>query len=122
MTNPYRQQIERVIGIRPPVLSATSKRAILSALLSIPTALLAFAIADKASVPDWFRLVISPGLLVGFRFAQLQRGGGLLDCLVQVMSTYAKGAEIACVVNALLYGPVIFGVATVVSALSRRAE
>jgi hypothetical protein len=83
-----------------------------SALLSIPTALLAFMVADKAPIPDWLRLLISPGLLVGFRFVQPQPCGGLLDCFVQVMGAYARGAEMACVINAILYGLMIFGVAT----------
>ena len=122
MTTPHRQRMERVIGNRPPVLGATSKRAIASALLSIPAALLAFTIADKAPVPDWLRLLISPGVLVGFRFAQPQPCGGPLDCLVQVMGTYAKGAEMACVINAILYGLLIFGVATMLSASSRTGD
>jgi hypothetical protein len=114
--------MKRVIGNRPPLLGGTAKRAIASALLSIPAALLAFTVADRAPVPYWLRLLISPGVLVGFRFAQPQPCGGLLDCLVQIMGTYAKGAEIACVINATLYGLLIFGVTTTLSASSRTGD
>ena len=121
MSLPY-QRIERAIGNRPPILGAASRRAIISMLLSIPTALLAFTISDKAPIPDWLRLLISPGVLIGFRFTHPQPCGGLLDCLVQAVGAYAKGAEIACVINAIVYGLLIFGVATTLSVHSRRAD
>jgi hypothetical protein len=104
------------------MLGATSKRALVSALVSIPTACLAFGIADKASIPNWMRLVISPGVLIGFRFISPQPCGGLLDCLVQVMDGYARCAQLTCVVNAVLYGLLIFGIVTTVSASRRNAH
>jgi hypothetical protein len=38
------------------------------------------------------------------------------------MSAYAKGAEIACAINAVVYGFLIFGMATAASALSQGAD
>ena len=122
MTSAYRQRIEHAIGRHPPLLGVTARRAVFSVFLSIPTALGAFAIADKAPVPEWVRLLVSPGVLVGFRFVHSQPCGGLLDCLGQVMGAYARGAEIACAVNAVLYSILIFGVATAISPLSRKAD
>jgi len=114
-----RERIERVLGCRQPMLSPTAKRAVRSALLAVPMGFAAFGIADKAAIPDWLRVVISPGVLIGFRFVQQQVCRGLLDCLGQALGAYAKGAEIASIVNAVLYGFLIFGVATTVSAFSR---
>jgi len=114
------ERIERVIGRRPPILGPTSRRAVVSALVAIPVGFTAFGIADKAPIPDWLRFVISPGVLVAFRFVEQEACKGLLDCLVQALGAYAKGAGIACIINAFVYGILIFGIATTRSTFFKR--
>lgn len=102
------------------LLGPTAKRAIFSAILALPISLLAFVVSDKALIPDALRVLISPGWAVALRLAHLFPGescGGLFDCLVQIGYAAGREAEIILFVNTIIYGLLIFGIVTTVSAL-----
>jgi hypothetical protein len=108
------------MGSRPPLLNTTSKRALCSALLAIPTAILAFLISDKAEIPDWLRYALSPGWTFGFHSTKPQLCGGIFDCIGELTREISQAAEIALTVNVVIYGLLIFGVMTTISALKAK--
>jgi len=84
-------------------------------------ALLALAITDNTAIPNWLRFLMSPGWSVGLRLSSGEACGGILDCLAQVGAAVGRAAEIAWAVNAILYGLMIFGIATTVTVLRRNS-
>jgi hypothetical protein len=119
-TTHYREKLDRVVGRQQPLLSAAWKRVIWSSLAALPTAVLAFTVSDKAPIPNWLRHLISPGWVLGLRLARGRPCGGFLDCLLEVARTAGQATEIIVAVNIVIYGSLIFGTATTISALRRK--
>ena len=113
----YRQRIDRAIGRRGPLLSKTWRRVLWSGAIALPAAILAFGIADHPAIPDSVRFVISPGLALGFRLTSPQPCGGILDCMSTLADRVGQIGEITIAVNTFVFGLLIFGAATTVSAL-----
>jgi hypothetical protein len=119
-TTRYREKLDRVVGHQRPLLNAAWKRAIGSALAALPTAILAFIISDKAAIPDWLRHAISPGWVLSLRLTRPLPCGGFLDCINELGRQVGQGVEIILLVNVVIYGLLIFGFATTVSALTHK--
>jgi hypothetical protein len=98
-------------------LGAISRRVILSGVIAIPAAWLAVAVTVH-NISNWPRAAISPGSLIAFRLVEVEPCGGILGCLF-APAAVSQAANIALAVNAILYGFLVFGIATVISALRK---
>jgi hypothetical protein len=83
-------------------------------------AILAFVISDTAALPDWIRVAVSPGWVLGSRLTEQQPCGAFLDCMGELAREVGQAAEIILAVNIVIYGLLIFGIANTISALKRK--
>jgi hypothetical protein len=111
-----RQPLSRVLGYRPVPISAGLKRAIWSSALAVLCAIIATAISDSTAVSDLFRYAISLAVRV-VRVEPSHRGLGVF---LDALNWYARTMLFAFMVNTVLYGLLIFGTKTTISALSKK--
>jgi len=114
-----RQPLSRVLGLRPPAISAGLRRAIYSIGLAVPCALIATAISDSGSVSDFVRYAVSPGLALAVRVVHVEPSHRGLGAFLDALSQYASVMSFAFWVDALLYSLFIFGAMTTISALTQ---
>jgi len=112
-----RQSLTRVLGYQPITISAGVKRAIWSAILAFPCALIATGISDSEAVSDAFRYVFSPGTMLAIRVVRDDPSHRGLGVFIDALDWYGRAGSFAFMVNALLYGLFIFGIVTTISGL-----
>jgi hypothetical protein len=110
-----KQPMDRTLGRRPPMRSTIAKRALVSILLSMPAAIVAYVISNTTTVPDWLRFAISPGLLMGVFAIRPEACRGFFDCLISITASVGTAGVVTWVVNVIVYGLLIFALATVFS-------
>ena len=115
-----RQPLSRVLGLRPPTISAGLKRAIYAMALAVPCAFIATAISDSGSTPDFVRYAVSPGLVLAAQVVHVETSpdAGFAQVFAQIMSEYATVMLVAFFVDLILFGLFIFGTLTTLSALT----
>jgi hypothetical protein len=110
-----KQPMDGALGRRPPTRSTTAKRTLVSILLSMPAAMLAYVISNTMSIPDWLRFAISPGLLMGVFAIRREACRGFFDCLISITASVGTAGVVTWAVNVIVYGLLIFALATVFS-------
>jgi hypothetical protein len=109
------QRVSRVLGYQPLGLSSGVKRAIWSAVFAVPAAMTATGLSDSTLVSNDFCYVFSPGTMLAVRFVRVEASHRGLGVFLDVMNWYGRTMSFAFVVNAILYGLLIFGITTTVS-------
>jgi hypothetical protein len=109
------QRVSRVLGHQPFRLSTGLKRAAWSAILAVPAAMTATGISDSTLVPNGFRYVFSPGIMLAIRFVRVEPSHRGLGVFLDVMNWYGRTMSFALLVNVILYGLLIFGIMTTIS-------
>jgi hypothetical protein len=109
------QSVSRVLGYPPLSLSSGVRRAIWSVILAIPAALTATGISDSTLVSSGFRYVFSPGTMLAIRFVRVEASHRGVGVFLDAMNWYGRMMSFALMVNAILYGLLIFGIMTTVS-------
>jgi len=112
----------RVTGYEPLRIGLGAKRGIASAFLSVPTALIATAMADSVFPFDAFRFVFSPGTMFALRFVKVEASHRGLGSFLDALGGVGKVMEVAFVVNAIFYGLLIFGFMTMGSRQNSGSE
>lgn len=79
----------------------------------MPAAMVAYVISNTTTVPDWLRFAISPGLLMGVFAIRPQACRGFFDCLITITAAVGTAGVVTWVVNVIVYGLLIFALATV---------
>ena len=87
--------------------------------LAVPCALIATAISDSVSVPDFVRYAVSPGLALAVRVVHVEPSHRGLGAFLDVLNQYTRVMSFALWVDVLLYGLFIFGTMTLISALTQ---
>jgi hypothetical protein len=98
-TTLVKQPIDGALG-RPPTRSTTAKRALIS---------------NTISIPDWLRFAISPGLLMGVFAIRREACRGFFDCLISITASVGTAGVVTWAVNVIVYGLLIFAIATIFS-------
>ena len=80
----------------------------------------AMVITSESATRSWICSVISPGWRIAFFISKGQPCGGLGDCLIQALNAAGRTMEIASGVNFIYYGLLVFGIATLGSALREK--
>ena len=115
-----RQPLSRVLGLRPPTISAGLRRAIYSIALAVPCALIVTAISDRGSVSNFVRYAVSPGLALAVRVVHAEPSHRGLGAFLDALSQYANVMSFALLVDVVLYSLFIFGTITTISALTQQ--
>lgn len=113
------ESLTHVLGYRPITISAGVKRAIWSAILAFPCALIATGISDSEAVSDAFRYVFSPGTMLAIRVIHADPSHRGLGVFLDALDWYGRAMSFAFMVNGLLYCLYIFGIMTTISGLRR---
>ena len=95
--------------------STTAKRALVSILLSMPAAMVAYVISNTTTLPDWLRFAISPGSLMGLFAIRPEACRGFFDCLISITASVGTAGVVTWAVNVIVYGLLIFAIAAVFS-------
>jgi len=111
-----RERLSRVLGYRPITISRGGKRAVWSALISIPMGLTATTISDSTVVPDGFRYVFAPGTMLAFRLLKPENSHRGVGALGDAIAAYTSMMSWAFFLNAIFYGLLIFCTITAISA------
>ncbi len=109
-----------MLGYRAVTISAGLKRAIWSSALAVLCAMIATAVSDRAAVSDFLRYAISPGTALAIRVVRVEPSHRGLGVFLDASNWYGRALSFALMVNAVLYGLLIFGIMTTVSALAKR--
>ncbi len=80
----------------------------------------ATGISDSTAVSELFRYVISPGTALAVRVVHLEPSHRGLGVFLDALNLYGKVMSFAVTVSVLLYGLLIFGTMTTISALSEK--
>jgi hypothetical protein len=81
----------------------------------------ATAISDTAAVSDFLRYAISPGTALAIRVVRVEPSHRALGVVfLDALNWYGRAMSFALMVNAVLYGLLIFGIMTTVSASAKR--
>jgi hypothetical protein len=91
-----------------------------SSVLAVPCATIATAISDSTAVSDFFRYAISPGTTLAVRIVRVEPSHRGLGVFIDALNWYGRAMSFALVVNVVLYGLLIFGMVTTISALGKR--
>jgi hypothetical protein len=101
-------------------MGAGLKRLLHSVVLAALCALIATGISDSAVVPDFFRYAISPGTAVAVRVVHVEASHRGMGVFLDALNWYGSVMSFAFAVNAILYGLLIFGVMTTISAMTEK--
>ena len=82
--------------------------------------MIATAISDSAAVSDFLRYAISPGTALAIRVVRVEPSHRGLGVFLDALNWYGRAMSFALMVNAVLYGLLIFGIMTTVFALDKR--
>ena len=113
-----RQSLSRVLGYKPLRMGSGLKRVFQSVALAVPCALFATGISDSAVVSDFVRYAISPGTAVAVRIVHVKASHRGMGVFLDALNWYGSVMSLAFAVNAILYGLLIFGIMTTISAMT----
>jgi hypothetical protein len=105
-----KQPMDGGLERRLPMRSTTAKRALVSILLSMPAAMVAYVISNTISSPDWLRFAISPGFLMGVFAIRREACRGFFDCLISITASVGTAGVVTWAVNVIVYGLLIFAI------------
>jgi len=110
-----RERLSRVLGYGPITISRGGRRAVWSALISIPMGLTATAISDSTVVSDGFRYVFAPGTMLAFGLVKPENSHRGLGALGDAIAAYTSMMSWAFFLNAIFYCVLVFGLITAIS-------
>jgi len=105
-----KQPMDGGLERRSPMRSTTAKRALVSILLSMPAAMVAYVVSNTISSPDWLRFAISPGFLMGVFAIRREACRGFFDCLISITASVGTAGVVTWAVNVIVYGLLIFAI------------
>jgi hypothetical protein len=108
--------MSRVTGYEPQRIGRRGKRVIVSAILSVPLAIVAMVVCDGALLSDTFCYVLSPGSMFALRFVGIRDGHSGVETFLDILGTWGLVLSLSLVSNAIFYGLLIFALMTFVSA------
>jgi hypothetical protein len=82
--------------------------------------MIATAISDSTAVSDFLRFAISPGTALAVRVVRVEPSHRGLGVFLDALNWYGRAMSFAFMVNTVLYGLLIFGITTTISALAKK--
>ena len=84
---------------------------------ALHVSLVSDVVSSDTAVSDGFRYVFSPGTMLALRLGRVEPSHRGVGVFIDALNWYGRAMSFALVVNAILYGLLIFGIVTTLSAI-----